>query len=468
MKEIKKQVNAWIEANADGIVRDTVRLIKKYSPRTAGTEEKPFGEGPYEALMEFFSVCDDLGFAHQNMDICIGVADLGEGEPEIGILCHLDVVPIGPGWTMPATEGIVKDGKIFGRGAIDDKGPAVATLYAMKAIKEMGVELKKPVRFIVGTDEESGSEDIPHYKKYAKMPSMLFTPDGGYPVINIEKGMSRNEFARAYTVSEQLPRIAYAKGGATINAVPGEACCRIEGMNAAEAESYYHALPCGVKAAAAAVDGGVEISFKGTSAHASTPDEGINAVTGMIAYLSALPLANADEKETVSALCRLFPHGKVNGEGVNLDIKDEKSGALTCAFSVFSLENGKAAGKCDIRFPVCTSVPEVKERIGAALAAEQFELTASRGSEPHETPEEGAFVQTLLRTYHEETGNEAYCVAIGGGTYVHHEEGGVAFGAEFPGAADHHMHGPDEFVEIEELVLNAKIFAQAILNLQEV
>lgn len=468
MLEIKQQVNAWIDAHAEDMVKDTVRLIQKYSPRTAGTEEKPFGEGPYEALMEFFAICDDLGFAHQNMDNCIGVADLGEGEPNIGILCHLDVVPIGPGWSMPATEGIVKDGKVFGRGAIDDKGPAIATLYAMKAIKEMGVSLKNPVRFIVGTDEESGSEDIPHYKKYAKMPPMLFTPDGGYPVINIEKGMSRNEFAREYPVSEALPRIRYAKGGATINAVPGEAECVIEGMGVADAECYFGALPYGITAAACAVEGGVQIKFKGASAHASTPEEGCNAVTGMLTYLNALTFANEKEQETIAALCRLFAHGESNGKGVNLEIKDTKSGALTCAFSVFAMENGKAAGKCDIRFPVSTSVPEVKERIAAALAKEGFVLTASRGSEPHETPEEGAFVQTLLRTYHEETGNDAYCVAIGGGTYVHHEEGGVAFGAEFPGAEDHHMHGPDEFIEISELVLNAKIFAQAILNLQEV
>lgn len=468
MMELKQQINAWIDAHTEDIVNTTVRLIQKYSPRGEETADKPFGEAPYEALMEFLAICDEMGFANQNMDNCIGVADLGEGEPQIGILCHLDVVPEGPGWTMPAYEGIVKDGRIYGRGAIDDKGPAVAVLYAMQAIKEAGVSLKNPVRFIVGTDEENGSGDIPHYKKYAKMPPMLFTPDGGYPVINIEKGMVRNVFERDYAVSDTLPRIRYAKGGATINAVPGEAEALIEGMTAAEIEANFIKLPGGVTAAASEVEGGVLVKFKGAGAHASQPQDGANAVTAMLMLLSELPLANADEKDTVGALCRLFPHGECNGKHVNLAMEDQKSGMLTLAFSVFHMENGKAEGKCDIRFPVSGNVELIRTTLSAVLEQSGFTLTSCVGSEPHETPEEGAFVQTLLRTYHEVTGNDAFCVAIGGGTYVHHEEGGVAFGAEFPDAVDHHMHGPDEFIEIEELVLNAKIFAQAILNLQEV
>lgn len=296
---------------------------------------------------------------------------------------------------------------------------------------------------------------------------MLFTPDGGYPVINIEKGMCRNEFARSYAVSDALPRVLSAKGGATVNAVPGEAAAVIEGMTAAEIEAKFVILPGGVTASCTEEDGKVTVAFKGSSAHASTPQEGNNAVTAMLAFLDALPLSG-EEKDTIHALVELFPHGECNGKSVNLAMSDQKSGALTLAFSVFAMENGKANGKCDIRFPLCGNVELVKTTLAAALNQKGYALEVCSGSEPHETPAEGAFVQTLLATYHEMTGKEAYPVAIGGGTYVHHEEGGVAFGAEFPDAADHHMHGPDEFIEIDELVLNAKIFAQAILNLQSV
>jgi succinyl-diaminopimelate desuccinylase len=188
----------------------------------------------------------------------------------------------------------------------------------------------------------------------------------------------------------------------------------------------------------------------------------------MLGFLNTLPLANPEEKEAIAGVCKLFPHGEFNGASVNLAMQDAKSGALTLAFSVFSMENGKVEGKCDIRFPVSGSVSLVETTLSAALQQEGYTLIECRGSEPHETPEDGAFVQTLLKTFHEVTGKDAYCVAIGGGTYVHHEEGGVAFGAEFPDAVDHHMHGPDEFIEIRELVLNAQIFAQAILNLQEI
>ncbi len=464
----KQEINAWIDAHEEEMVQSLCRLIKKASPRGNALEDKPFGEGPYEALIEGLKLADELGFATQNMDNCIGTADLGEGDPSIGILCHLDVVPEGSGWTMPAFEGIVKDGRVYGRGAIDDKGPAVSVLYAMKAVKEAGIALKNPVRFIVGTDEECGSSDLPHYKKYAKMPPMLFTPDGGYPVINIEKGMCRGEFTKEYAVLDALPRIVSASGGATVNAVPGTAQAVIAGMTKAELDRCLESLPAEVASSLEEMpDGAVKAVFTGKSAHASTPQDGINAMAAMLLFLGSLPLANPQEKEVLMDLCELFPYGQTDGKNVGLAMADQKSGALTLAFSVFAMEGGRVCGKCDIRFPVCATGEEVKSRLEKALQAKGFTLSCGV-SEPHETPEDSAFVQTLLRTYHEMTGQDAYCVAIGGGTYVHHEEGGVAFGAEFPNAEDHHMHGADEFIEIKELVLNAKIFARAILSLQEI
>ncbi len=464
----RQNIDAWIDAHEGEMVESLCRLIRKASPRGEALADKPFGEGPYNALVEGLKLADELGFATQNMDNCIGVADLGEGEPKIGILCHLDVVPEGSGWTMPAFEGIVKDGRVYGRGAIDDKGPAVSVLYAMKAVKEAGIALKNPVRFIVGTDEECGSSDLPHYKKYAKMPPMLFTPDGGYPVINIEKGMCRGKFEKEYAALDTLPKIVSASGGATVNAVPGTAQAVIAGMTKEEMERCLESLPAEVTSALEeTADGAVKVIFTGKGAHASTPQDGINAMTGMLLFLNSLPLANPQEKQAIADLCELFPYGQTDGKNVDLAIADQKSGALTLAFSVFAMGDGKVCGKCDIRFPVCTAGAEVESRLKKALSEKGFAVSCEV-SEPHETPEDSAFVQTLLRTYHEVTGQDAYCVAIGGGTYVHHEEGGVAFGAEFPDAEDHHMHGADEFIEIKELVLNAKIFAQAILNLQEI
>ena len=72
--------------------------------------------------------------------------------------------------------------------------------------------------------------------------------------------------------------------------------------------------------------------------------------------------------------------------------------------------------------------------------------------------------QKLLKVYEEQTGLKGECLAIGGGTYVHDIEGGVAFGAEFPNQ-EHNMHGADEFIEIETLSKNSKIFAHSIVEL---
>ena len=162
-----------------------------------------------------------LGFPTKTFDGYIGHADLGEGSDEdaLAILAHVDVVPVGSGWKKEPFGAQIEDGKIFGRGTSDDKGPAVAALYAMAAVKQAGIPLKRKVRLILGCDEESGWEDIDHYNKVATMPRMGFSPDAAYPVINIEKGGYGLEL-RAAPSHEGL-RILSFDVGERPNVVPG-------------------------------------------------------------------------------------------------------------------------------------------------------------------------------------------------------------------------------------------------------
>ena len=72
----------------------------------------------------------------------------------------MDVVPANPKeWEVPPFSGTVKDGKIWGRGAIDDKGPGVIELMAMLAIKRAGILLNRDVLFIATGDEEEGGKN---------------------------------------------------------------------------------------------------------------------------------------------------------------------------------------------------------------------------------------------------------------------------------------------------------------------
>ena len=172
------------------IIRQLVEI-----PSVKGKPEQsaPFGAEPRRALDKMLEICREHGFVTGCHDNVMGTADYApSGKVGLGILCHLDVVPAEPlNWSCPPFQLTRRDGKLFGRGVIDDKGPCAASLMALYCIKELGIPLKKGVRLLFGTDEENGSEDLEIYRSTHELPPMVFTPDGSFPVINIEKGMIR-------------------------------------------------------------------------------------------------------------------------------------------------------------------------------------------------------------------------------------------------------------------------------------
>jgi succinyl-diaminopimelate desuccinylase len=299
-------------------------------------------------------------------------------------------------------------------------------------VKELGIPLKKGVRLIFGTNEENGSADLEYYRKKRSLPPMVFTPDGEYPVINVEKGMLRVYF------SASAPENVEIKAGTVINAVP--ASCRF---------SVVEALKDGPKMTFGTVEG--------ASAHASTPEKGENAITKFLAeYGKNVPL--------LSGLAELFPHGETDGKSCGLGFSDDISGRMTCVLSMLSTEGGRLHGGIDIRFPIDRTKAEISGIICGRLRDIGFDVDSCEGVEPHCTDGSSDFVQALLRVYERVTGDKGRCIAIGGGTYVHEIEGGVAFGAEFPDT-DYHMHSPDEFITVSDLLKNAELMAEAIAEI---
>ena len=183
-------ITQLIDSYKEQMLSDLAELVAVPSVSAEPDGDAPFGNECRNVLDKFLSIAQKLGFDTVNYDNHAGSAQLGSGKPELGILGHLDVVPVtADDWATPPFTMTIKDGKAFGRGTIDDKGPTVAALYAMKAVQDAGL-LNKPVRLIVGCSEETGSElDIEHYMKCAEMPPMVFTPDAEFPLINGEKGM---------------------------------------------------------------------------------------------------------------------------------------------------------------------------------------------------------------------------------------------------------------------------------------
>lgn len=465
---LKQQLAEYFAAHRQEFIDDISALVAVQSDRQPPLPGKPYGEGPAAALDKALEIAGGMGFITQNHDYYVGTIDFMPGDTELDILAHLDVVPVGDGWTVtqPFAPKLV-DGKLYGRGTADDKGPAVAALYAMKALKDLGVQLKKNVRLIVGCDEECGSSDIAqYYKTHAEAPC-TFSPDAEFPVINTEKGSFQGLYTASYTESAALPRIVSVKAGTKLNVVPDRCTAVVEGLTAAQCETYFSKVSAtGAAFTAADKDGCTEISCKGVSAHASTPDRGCNAITAMLTLLAELPLADSEGHQRLLALGKLFPHGDGLGKAAGVAMSDEISGPLTYSLDILNYSLTKLSADTDCRASLCATdenLTNVLRKKAAELGLTLDEASVLRP--PHHVPADSPFVQKLLQVYEDYTGKKGEAVAIGGGTYVHRLKNGVAFGCSFPWSEDCHMHGDDEFVQIDELLLCCQIFAQVIADI---
>ena len=446
MSDIKE----YIYAHKQEMIDILAELVAVPSVQGKAEEGAPFGKESARALDIMLKKCENFGFYVENTDNYVGSADINGLAPGLAVITHLDVVPVGTGWTTDPFKlrYETETGKLVGRGTIDDKGPAVAALFAAKAVKELGFPLKKGIRLIFGTNEENGSEDLVYYRKKHELPKMVFTPDGEYPLINAEKGMLRVYFSTEWSMPIEI------KAGTVINAVPSS--CEITSISDSKMG------PCVEFNADGKITYTDEVrrrteTISGVSAHASTPEKGENAITKFLA-------ANMIICPPMNELKKLFPHGEFNGKSCELGFKDNISGDMTCVLSLLNTENKRIYGGIDIRFPLDRTKSEISDIICKKLRVAGFEVDSCEGVEPHYTDENSGFVQTLLSVYERVTGDKGRCIAIGGGTYVHEIEGGVAFGAEFPNK-NNNMHCPDEFISVDDLIKNAEIMAEAMKEL---
>lgn len=463
---LQERISQWVDAHEQELIRDITRLVAVKSVKGEPAPDAPFGPGPRAVLDEALALCSEYGFETENYGGAIGTADLNDLPSRVDILGHLDVVGEGTGWDTPPYEAVLKeDGCLYGRGTDDDKGPCVMALFAMRCVKELGLPLKYGCRLIMGTDEESGSEDLPYYySKHAPAPN-TFTPDSGFPVYNVEKGLFRPVVKRSWAAETALPRVTSIDGGFRINVVPSDAEATVAGMSAAEALELGAAAAgkCAVELTACDIEGGARLKVHGRQSHAAMPWEGENGNTALLAVLASLPLAECESTRAIKNFSDCFPHGDWRGAACGIAQGDELSGELTISLDLLKLDGDGMEAQLDSRVPICASETNCKIVAEEKLRALGFEVE-SWMQKAHHTPAEGEFVQALLECYEAYTGRKGECKYTGGGTYVHDIEGGVAFGAGMPGFASN-LHGANERINMHDSLEACKIFALVIAKL---
>ncbi len=463
----REEIDAYIDGKKDEMLEDLKTLVRIDSKRGPAREGKPFGEGASAALETARNMMRTYGLVTKNYDNYVVTGDLSDAPKELDILAHLDVVPVTEDWTVTKPfEPKVVDGKLYGRGSADDKGPAIAALYALRAIRELNIPMKKSVRLVLGSDEECGSGDLRYYYGIEKEAPYTFTPDADFPLINIEKGRFEGEFNADFEDSSALPRVLSLKSGDKANVVPARAKLVLEGISAQELKPAVRETEkeCQVGITAEEKDGRLEVSLHGLAAHASTPQEGKNALTAALRLVSKLPLADSEGYRALCALNRLLPYEDTCGKALGIYREEAQSGAVTVCFSIFAYSPDHMQGTFDARLPIGCTEENTKLPIQQQFAACNIHLADTEMIRPHCVPGDSDFVKILLDSYEHYSGCRGEALSTGGGTYVHELERGVAFGCMMPGV-DNHMHGDDEFIEIDTLIMSAKIFADAVIRI---
>lgn len=451
-------------------LKDLKRLVDIDSSKGVEEADMPYGKGPAAALEEMLKIAEEHGLYTENWNHYLGIVQLEMSDETVArkldILTHLDVVPGGSGWTKTKPFDMIVEGEtVYGRGTADDKGPSLAAIYALCAVKEKNIPLKGTVRLVLGCDEESGSSDLDYYFSKTKPAEMSFSPDSEYPLINAEKGLYMVGLSAAMEGAlPTLARITWLDSGEHGNTVPDHAYALVKGLSAATVAEYMKeaAKGSGLALQICDSDRGVEIEVYGKSAHASKPEEGINALTGILMLLAALPLQGDPAFEKLCILRQIFPHGCYYGQGAGLSMEDSVSGKLTASLNVLHFDGRQLECRIDSRVPVYVD-KKALQVFEENIRGKGFHIK-TEFSEAHYVSEDSGLVQTLLKNYEKVTGKKGFCQSSGGATYVHHIDNGVAFGCAVPGV-DNHMHGPDEFAEIDVLLDSGRIFTECIIAL---
>lgn len=479
MDNLQNAVNGFKEELIQS-VQDCIK-IKSVSGDQAGTKK----------VLDFYlDLGGQMGFETRNIEDLGGIIEFGDGEKTIGIIVHLDTVPEGTGWNFPPFAGQVQDGKIFGRGAIDDKGPALAALYALKACKDCGVELKSKMQIIIGIDEESTWHTTPQLLKKIKEPDFSFVPDSKFPIVIAEKGLVWLEIQKDLQQNSNQQKNSNDKDSNPQNAAAKNGGLKIQNLQGGseslnivpdycEATLQFEADPAdrnlkqqlqdklkeftgqtGYDIVLEPSDNALKLISKGKAAHAFSCEEGRNAISQLILFLNQLDLEQP-QQEFIDTYSRYI--GLENyGESLGLPIEDNLTGKLTVSPGYLSLDDKQATLKIDLRFPASEHLETIKPKIEKAFALFNGRLTILDSLESLSFPENDDNIRKLLQVYQDFTGDtRAKPLGMGGTTFAKAFQRAVAFGPTFPGMAKVE-HQPDEYMEIDHLVRCTEIYALAI------
>lgn len=466
--------NEYIDSKKEEILNNLQKIIQIPSVyEKSDNLSIPFGKNVNDALNFMLKLGKELGFKTKNIDGYCGYIEFGEGEELVGIIGHLDVVPAGEDWTYPPFSATIFDNKVYGRGAIDDKGPIIASLYAMKSILDT-CKIHKRVRLILGLNEENSWECINYYKKHEEIPTISFSPDADFPCIYAEKAILSSCLSLDYSKynRENIYITEINCNNNPLNVVPKFCSVTLKINND---KIFIDSLIKNIKNSIDKNNFEIDIykqnstSLKLTShgigAHSAHPELGINSISRLIVVLAEIfKIYNINIPLFV--FFNTYIHTQYNGEKLKINFNDE-SGKLTLNVANFLLENNELKININMRIPIHTKIENVENSFINILSNfDKIKYKEIARKDSLFVPKDSFLVKTLSNIFNEMNNSFIEPIAIGGATYARAFDNCVSFGANMPGNKDM-CHQTDEFISIDNLMFACKIYAKAIYELSK-
>jgi len=467
--DFSREITDFVNAHREEYLADLAELIRIPSVSFElfeASEDAPFGTHCVRALDEMLALCRKYGLETRKIGNVIGIAEYGEGERELDIVAHLDVQPAGPGWKTPPFELTVDGDTAYGRGVSDDKGPALAALYAVRALKENGIALSKKVRLVFGTGEEYGIQDIHYYTDVELQPPFMFTPDHSFPIVNTNKAGYVCDISAKFDDEGGDVRVISVHSGDNRGAVPGECSAVICGADAEFVRDVMQKTAAKTGLPFTMSEDGENITLRctGVSTHAVKADYGKSALTAMLELVCALPLADTAAHRALRNISKLFPHGDVAGRSCGLYCEDEASGGSLYNVGIFRFDSTSLLAQQRATLPASRKFEEYAAFFRSVVEPYGFTVSEERFADGRHIPLTDPYVAKLLESYEQHMSEKAFGIAVGGGCYAGAFEHGVAFGCE-PYGVDTRMHGAQEFISIDHMMKTTRVYAQAVLSI---
>ncbi|MFD1677138.1 dipeptidase PepV [Alicyclobacillus fodiniaquatilis] len=454
-------VKEYIEQNRAVMISTLQALLRIESVKGHPVHGGPFGIGPSRALDYVLDLASSYGLTTKNVDGYAGHVEYGEGEEYIAVVSHLDVVPAGDGWTYPPYDAEIHQDKVYARGAIDDKGPAMSTLWSLIALKATGIQPKKKIRLIFGLDEESDWKCMDYYFKHEPKPIAGFTPDASFPLIFAEKGLATLRIDVQADAESMAAQIVSFQGGERLNMVPAHASATVDCHSATAASEFALrirklAKDAQIRATVEIADCQVTVTVEGMSAHASRPNSGVNAITQLAQLLGSGTVSNSSMWRTIGAW-------DTTGKGLGIDSEDDETGPLTANLGMADLSNGAYHFFVNVRFPIRLTVDDLLQNAQSYLS-DKWRVTLTEHLPSLYIDPTSPLVSTLMDVYQAYFDEDLEPKSTGGATYARAIPNAVAFGALMPGRPEL-AHQVDENWAIEDYLTCIEIYAEAMTRL---